>query len=86
VNGSFDFVIGSGALTRAVLSDEVAKKVFAQVSNMINPGGYIILTGAEYSWIDAAMMRNKGFHVLNTFCPQIGKQLYVAQKPKLSFL
>lgn len=82
VTGEFDLVIGSGALTRVVLSAEVAKSVFEQVAAMIKPGGFFILTGHEYSWIDSTTFCINGFDVKNTLYPQTGQHFYVAQKYK----
>lgn len=80
VDGSFDLIMGCGALTWEVLSQETSISVLAQAYEMLKKGGHLILSGVEYSWVDSDMLLAAGFTVLNSFCPQTGKHLYVAQK------
>lgn len=75
-----NMVIGCGALTRSVLTREVAQNVFLQVASLLKPGGYLLLTGWEISWIDAHQMRAAGFDVFNTYNLQGNVHLYAARK------
>lgn len=77
-----DLVIGSGALTRCVLAQDVALKVFDQIATLLKPGGYLLLTGLEYSWIDSERLRTAGFRVFNTFNTVGMVHLFVAQKKR----
>ncbi|MBS0623243.1 MAG: class I SAM-dependent methyltransferase [Verrucomicrobia bacterium] len=80
LQGPFDVVMGCGALTRKVVTQSTAERVIRQIHALLQNGGYLLLTGFEYSWIDSAVLRHVGFEVLNSYCRATSRHLYVAQK------
>lgn len=80
VEGPFDIIMGSGALTIGVVSEETATSVLAQTLSLLKEGGYLVLSGLQGAWINRETLENYGFKVFNTFCLQSRKHLYVAQR------